>query len=50
MYSNAIVEECKARRDAIQGKRPFSDSFTLGQVKDFYQRIGKRTPSSSGWR
>ena len=37
MYSNAIVEECKARRDAIQGKRPFSDSFTLGQIKDFYR-------------
>lgn len=37
MYSNAIVEECKARRDAIQGERPFSDSFTLGQIKDFYR-------------
>ena len=37
MYSKEIINECKARREAISGKRPFSDPFTLSQIKDFYR-------------
>ena len=37
MYSMEIIKECKARKDAISEKRPFSDSFTLSQIKDFYR-------------
>lgn len=37
MYSMEIIKECKARKEAISEKRPFSDSFTLSQIKDFYR-------------
>ena len=37
MYSMEIVEECRSRKEAISEKRPFSDSFTLSQIKDFYR-------------
>lgn len=37
MYSMEIINECKVRKDAISEKRPFSDHFTLSQIKDFYR-------------
>ena len=37
MYSVDIINECKARKEAISEKRPFSDPFTLSQIKDFYR-------------
>ena len=37
MYSMEIINECKARNEIIAAKRPFSDPFTLSQIKDFYR-------------
>ena len=37
MYSEGIIGECKDRKMAISEKRPFSDKFTLNQIKDFYR-------------
>ena len=37
MYSENVIRECKERMEAISGKRPFSDPFTLSQIKDFYR-------------
>ena len=32
-----IINECKARNEIIAANRPFSDPFTLSQIKDFYR-------------
>ena len=37
MYLQTIIEECSARKDVISERRPFSDSFTLSQIRDFYK-------------
>ena len=37
MYLQEIINECKARNEIIAKKRPFSDTFTLNQIKDFYR-------------
>ena len=37
MFSKQIIEECKARKEAISEKRPFSDPFMLSQIEDFYR-------------
>ena len=37
MYSMEMINECKARKEAISERRPFSDLFTLSQIKDFYR-------------
>ncbi len=37
MYSIEAINECRARKEAISEKMPFSDHFTLSQIKDFYK-------------
>ena len=37
MFSMELINECKARKDAVSEKKPLSDPFTLSQIKDFYR-------------
>ena len=35
MYSIEIINEYMAGKEAVSEKKPFSDSFTFSQIKDF---------------
>lgn len=35
MFSMELINECKARKDAVSEKKPLSDPFTLSQLRIF---------------
>ncbi len=37
VFAENVIKECMARKKVISEKRPFSDSFSLSQIKDFYR-------------